>query len=149
MIVKTKPFGEIEVDERQRLEFPHGLLGFEDLRSFVLLDASQPPFYWLQSLDEPEIAFVLIDPVVFKPDYSPDVPVEDLEEIEVDGGDDMLVFSVVTIPEQQELMSANLQGPIVVNKHSKIAKQIISRNARWKVKHFILQELAAVKDRAC
>jgi flagellar assembly factor FliW len=149
MVTKTKPFGEIEVDERQRLEFPQGLLGFENLNSFVLLDAAQPPFYWLQSVDEPDIAFVLINPVFFKPDYQPDVPPEDLEEIGIRNPEDQLVFAIVTIPEQQELMTANLQGPIVVNKKQKIGRQAISRNPRWLVRHFILEELAAVKDRAC
>lgn len=149
MTAMTKPFGEIEVDERQKISFPHGLLGFETLQSFVLLDASQPPFYWLQSLDEPDIAFVMIDPTVFKPDYGPDVPPEDLEEIGADGNEEPLVLTIVTIPEQQELMTANLQGPIIVNRQTKIGRQAITRNPRWKVKHFILQELALVTDRAC
>ena len=149
MTTKTKPFGDIEVDDRQRLEFPHGILGFEHLRSFVLLDAAQPPFYWLQSLEEPEVAFVLINPQFFKPDYQPDLPPEDLEEIGISSPDDQLVFTIVTIPEKQELMTANLQGPIVVNKKEKMARQAISRNPRWQVKHFVLEELAAVKDRAC
>jgi flagellar assembly factor FliW len=149
MIAKTKPFGEIDVDERQKLSFPSGILGFEDLRSFVLLDAAQPPFYWLQSLEEPEIAFVLIDPVFFKPDYIPDLNPADLEEIELTNQEDQLVFAIVTIPEKPELMTANLQGPIVVNRRNKLGRQSISRNPRWLVLHFILQELAAVKDRAC
>lgn len=149
MIVKTKPFGDIDVDERQKLDFPQGILGFENLQSFVLLDAAQPPFYWLQSLEEPQIAFVLMDPLFFKPDYSPDVSPDDLEEIGIAGPDEQLAFAIVTIPEKQELMTANLQGPIIVNKRSKIARQTISRNPRWLVKHYILEELAAVKDRAC
>ncbi len=149
MKAMTKPFGEIEVDERQRLSFPQGMLGFENLQSFVLLDASQPPFYWLQSLDEPDIAFVLIDPLVFKPDYSADIPPDDLEEIGIDIGEAPLVLVIITIPEQQELMTGNLQGPIVVNKRTKIGRQSISCNPRWKVKHFILEELASVKDKAC
>ncbi|MBN1687324.1 MAG: flagellar assembly protein FliW [Spirochaetales bacterium] len=149
MIVKTKPFGDIEVDERQRLHFPQGILGFENLNSFVLLDATQPPFYWLQSLDEPEIAFVLMNPVFFKPDYAPDVSPDDLEDIGITGPDDQLVFAIVTIPKEQQLMTANLQGPIIVNKRSKMGRQAISHNPRWLVKHYILEELAAVKDRAC
>ena len=149
MTTKTKPFGDIEVDDRQRLEFPHGVLGFENLRSFVLLDAAQPPFYWLQSLEEPEVAFVLINPLFFKPDYLPDVAPDDLEDIGISCLEDQLVFTIVTIPEKQELMTANLQGPIIVNRNAKIGRQAISRNPRWQVKHFVLEELAAVKDRAC
>jgi flagellar assembly factor FliW len=149
MTAKTKPFGEIEVDERQKISFPYGILGFENLRSFVLLDATQPPFYWLQSLEEPEVAFVLIDPTFFRPDYSPDLNPEDLEEIEITSLEDELVLAIVTIPENQELMTANLQGPIIVNKQSKLGRQCITANSRWLVRHYILQELAVVKDRAC
>ena len=149
MRVATKPYGVLDVDERQKISFPSGLLGFERLSSYVLLDARQQPFYWLQSMDEQEIAFVLMNPVVFKADYTPEIGPEELEEIGIGEGEDMLVFAVVTIPEQQELMSANLQGPIIINKQTKVGRQSISRNPRWNVKHFILEELAAVKDRAC
>ena len=149
MTVKTKPFGVIDVDERQRLEFPQGILGFENHHSFVLLDATQPPFYWLQSLDEPEIAFVLINPLIFKPDYNADVNPLDLEEIGITDPEDQLTLAIVTIPETQELMTANLQGPIIINKREKTGRQSISRNPRWLVRHFILEEIAAVKDRAC
>ena len=110
MTVRTKPFGDIDVDERQKLDFPQGILGFENLRSFVLLDATQPPFYWLQSLDEPQIAFVLMDPAFFKPDYSPDISPDDLEEIGINAPDEQLVFTIVTIPEEQE-HSASLSEP--------------------------------------
>ncbi len=149
MTVKTKPFGTIEVDERQKLHFPYGILGFENLKNYVLLDATQTPFYWLQSLDEPDIAFVLIDPTFFKPDYTHDLPQEDLEEIGLAAGDDRLVFAIVTIPEDHTLMTANLQGPIIVSKKNKLGRQSITANPRWSVRHYILEELAAVKDRAC
>ncbi|MAG13865.1 MAG: flagellar assembly protein FliW [Spirochaetales bacterium] len=149
MIVKTKPFGTIEVDERQKLRFPHGILGFENLMNYVLLDATEPPFYWLQSLDEPDVAFVLIDPSFFKPDYSHDLPEEDLDGIGLADTGDQLVFAIVTIPENHSLMTANLQGPLVINKANKLGRQSITTNPRWLVRHYILEELAAVKDRAC
>ena len=149
MLVKTKPFGEIEVDERQKVSFPSGIFGFENLRNYVLLDAAQPPFYWLQSVDEREISFVLIDPTFFRPDYVLEAPDEDLEEIGAKDTSDLLIFAIVTIPHDQERMSANLQGPIVIHRKNKTAKQTISLNSKWKVRHYILDEMAAVKDRAC
>ena len=75
------PYGEIDVDERQKVRLPWGLFGFEELREFVLLDAAQQPFYWLQSLERPEVAFVLIDPLLFRPDYTPDVDPAELAGI--------------------------------------------------------------------
>ena len=149
MQVTTKPFGTIEVDERQKIHFPFGILGFEQLKWYVLLDASQAPFYWLQSMDDPGVAFVMIDPLVFRPDYRLEVVKEELEEIGVKEDDDILLFAIVTIPENQELMSANLQGPVVINRGAKVGRQLISLNPNWKVKHFILEELAQVKDEAC
>jgi len=149
MQVNTKPYGTIEVDERQKIHFPFGILGFEQLKWYVLLDASQAPFYWLQSLDDPEVAFVLIDPLVFRRDYILEVSEEELQEIEIEDKEDMLVFAIVTIPENQELMSANLQGPVVINRKAKTGRQAITLNPNWKVKHFILEELAQVKDEAC
>jgi len=149
MQVTTKPYGVIEVDERQKIQFPFGILGFEHLKWYVLLDASQAPFYWLQSLEDPSVAFVMIDPLVFRPDYRLEVSKEELEEIQIQEDDDVLLFSIVTIPENHELMSANLQGPIVINRGAKLGRQSIALNPVWKVKHFILEELAQVKDEAC
>ncbi len=149
MQVTSKPYGTIEVDERQKIHFPFGILGFEHLKWYVLLDASQAPFYWLQSLDDPEVAFVLIDPLVFRPDYRLEVSHEELKEIQIHEDEDILLFSIVTIPENQELMSANLQGPVIINRSAKLGRQSISLGSQWKVKHFILEELAQVKDEAC
>ena len=149
MQVTTKPFGKIDVDERQKIHFPFGILGFERLKWYALLDASQAPFYWLQSLDDPKIAFVLIDPLIFRPDYRLEVSQEELAEIHVHDTRDILVFSIVTIPENQERMSGNLQGPVVINRGAKLGRQLISLNPSWKVKHFILEELARVKDEVC
>ncbi len=148
MKVLTKPYGEIEIEDKQLVTFPRGLFGFEELRSFALLDASQPPFYWLQSLERVEVAFVLIDPLFFRPDYTPDVDPGELEEIGVIGQVETLVFSIVTIPENSSQMTANLQGPLVLNAHTHAGRQSISANPRWGVRHVILDELARSRQGA-
>ena len=139
--ILTKAFGSMELDERQRVNFPFGLLGFESLRDYALLDAAQAPFYWLQSLEVVEIAFVLIEPRVFRPDYSPGVLPEDLAEIGVLKPEDALVFAIVTIPEDPRLMTANLQGPLLLNRETRTGRQCISADPRWQVRHPILAEL--------
>lgn len=150
MRLQTKPFGEIEVDDRQRIDFPFGILGFEELREYVLLDSSRPPFYWLQSVERPEIAFVLIDPKIFRPEYALEVLEEELSEIDLADADDPLVFAIVTVPEDHSKMTANLQGPIIINRRSRVGRQSISLNPKWKVRHFILEELAErVEEEAC
>ena len=142
MKVLTRPYGEIEVDERQKVRFPYGLFGFEELREFVLLDAAQQPFYWLQSLESPTVAFVLIDPLVFRPDYTPDVDSEELVEIGVQSPEDLLVLAIVTFAEGQKGMTANLQGPLLLNRRTRTGRQAISGNPRWSVRHPILEESA-------
>jgi flagellar assembly factor FliW len=149
MRVDTKAYGSIDVDERQRIEFPYGILGFEKLQSYVLLDAPQQPFYWLQALDLVEVAFVLISPVIFRPDYTVEVPKEELEEIGIDDPEKMLTFAIVTIPRNPSDMTANLQGPIIINKETRVGRQSISTNPRWEVRHPVLKELAAVRQEPC
>jgi flagellar assembly factor FliW len=145
MRVNTKPYGLLDVDERQRVFFPYGILGFEPLKSYVLLDAAQPPFYWLQSIEQADIAFPLIDPRIFRPDYVLDLDPEELAEIGIQDLADALDFAIVTIPDDPAQITANLQGPVVINRRSRLARQSISRDSRWKVRHPILQELAAVE----
>ena len=149
MKIQTKAYGALDVDSRQAITFPYGILGFENLQDYVLLDAEQQPFYWLQSMDVQEIAFILINPFLFRPDYSVDVQEQDLEEIGVSDIKDALVFSIVTIPENQSMMTANLQGPIIINKNTRTGRQSISTNEKWKVKHPILEELKSLGSGVC
>ncbi len=139
--ILTKPFGSMELDERQKVLFPFGLLGFESLHDYALLDAEQTPFYWLQSLEVVEIAFVLIEPRVFRPDYSPGAAPEDLAQIGILKPEEALVFSIVTIPDDPRLMTANLQGPLLINRGTRTGRQCISSDPRWQVRHPILTEL--------
>lgn len=149
--INTKAYGTIDIDERQKIYFPFGIFGFESLKEFVLLDAAQQPFYWLQSMDVQETAFVLINPNVFRKEYKLDVMNSDLEEIGLNGPDDenTLLFAIVTVPENQQKMSANLQGPVIINRDNKTGRQAISLDSRWKTKHYILEELSGGKDKAC
>jgi len=139
--ILTKPFGSVELNERQRIRFPFGVLGFESLHDYALLDAEQAPFYWLQSLQVVEIAFVLIEPRVFRPDYTLSVGAEELAEIGILRPEDALVFAIVTVPEEPRRMTANLQGPIIINKDSRTGRQSICSDPRWQVRHPILAEL--------
>lgn len=149
MDVATKPYGTINVDERQKILMPYGVLGFEQLKNYVLLDARQQPFYWLQSLDLVEVAFVMINPRIFRPDYSLDVEPEELEEIDIKSTEEILDFAIVTIPENASKMTANLQGPIIINRRTRVGRQSISLDSQWKVRHRIMEELASVEQAPC
>ncbi|MCX8125017.1 MAG: flagellar assembly protein FliW [Spirochaetes bacterium] len=142
MTIVTKPFGQIEVDERQIIDFPEGIYGFEDIKKFVILDANEKsPFKWLQAYSEPDLAFVIIRPVDFMVQYELDVLPQDLEDIGAKSPDEVLVFAIVTIPEDPSRMTANLQGPIIINPKTRCGKQAISLNDKYKVRHYILDEI--------
>ena len=149
MKIATKAYGLIDVDERQRISFPLGLLGFEPLKEYVLLDAERQPFYWLQSLEVEQLAFILINPFLFRPDYELDIDDEDLRDIGLSGPEKALIFAVVTIPPEGEPMTANLQGPLVLNRDTRTGKQAVLTDSRWKTKHDILGELAAARQGPC
>jgi len=141
--VATKAYGLIEVDERQKIIFPQGLFGFEKLKDYLLLDAERQPFYWLQSMDEEEVAFVLVNPFLFRPDYEVNISNEELDEIGIRSPEKALIFSIVTIPQDGSPMTANLQGPLIINRDTRMGKQAILTDDRWKTKHDIMAELAA------
>jgi len=140
MKVDTKAFGLVEVDERQKISFPEGLYGFEDYIDYVLMDAEHQPFFWLQSVKDKDIAFILINPFLFRPDYELNIPNEDLEDIGIKSPDKALIFTIVTIPPDGSAMTANLQGPLVINRENMTGKQAILSDVRWNTRHDIVAE---------
>jgi len=141
MKVKTKPYGEIEVSEKQRIYFPEGIMGFEGIHYYYMIDSKEGPFYWLQAIDHPELAFLIIDPRTFMKDYNLCVGKMDLELLNIENEEDLLDFAIVTVPEDPSKISANLMGPIIINRKRRVAKQLISENEKYSVKHYILEEL--------
>ena len=145
MKVATKAYGQIEVNEGQRITFPNGLLGFESFRDYVLLDAERQPFYWLQSLDVEKVAFILINPFLFRPDYEMNIDNEELLPIGIHDPGKALIFSIVTILGDGSPMTANLQGPLIINRDNRQGIQAVLTDSRWKTKHDIIAELTASK----
>jgi len=144
--VTTKAFGLIDVEDQQKVTFPQGLFGFESFKDYVLLDAEQEPFFWLQSVDDENVAFVLINPFLFRPDYEINIDNEELTGIGVSEPGKAVILSIVTIPADTGSMTANLQGPLVINRDSRLGVQAILSDSRWKTKHDILAEFEAVKQ---
>ncbi len=140
--IKTKPFGDIEVDEKQEITFAEGLFGFEKYKKYYLLENENSPFLWLQSSDEPSLAFILIDPRQFKEDYKLKLSEEDYNSINIkDKESELIDFVIVTVPSDPEKMTANLQGPIIINIKKKIGKQVISLIEDYTVRCPILSEM--------
>ncbi|MFP4301590.1 MAG: flagellar assembly protein FliW [Spirochaetaceae bacterium] len=149
MTITSKPFGTIDIDERQLLTFPRGLYGFEQLREFALLDSTRPPFFWLQSLEEPEVAFVLINPYIVRPDYVLEIPDDDLEKIGSPEPESILVFSIVTIPNSGGEITCNLQGPLLINRRERLGHQSISLHEAYHTRHPILEEMRSARSGSC
>ena len=145
MKVLTKAYGNIEVNEKQKLTFSRGLFGFESFKDYVLLDSEKQPFFWLQSINVERVAFILINPFLFRPDYELDIDDEELTNIGIDDPSKALIFCIVTIPADGGPMTANLQGPIVINQETHEGCQAILTDQRWKTKHDIIAELEAVR----
>jgi flagellar assembly factor FliW len=145
--VTTKAYGVIDVNERQKITILSGLFGFESFRDYVLLDADRQPFYWLQSMDVEQVAFILVNPFLFRPDYELDISDEDLAEIGISDPRKALIFSIVTIPAGGGPMTANLQGPLVINRETRKGKQAVLTDPRWKTRHNIMDELAEARSR--
>ncbi len=143
ILVKTKPYGEIEVTEDRIIDFPYGVLGFDYIKKFVLLDSDEEssPFSWLQAFDEPNLAFILMSPTTFLDSYDLLVSQSDLAIVEANKDTELLVFAIITIPADPSLMTANLQGPIIINKEKQLGLQAISLVEKYGVKHKVLQEI--------
>ena len=146
MKVITKAFGLVEVEDQQRVTFPHGLFGFESFKDYVLLDAEQEPFFWLQSVDDQHVAFVLINPFLFRPDYEMNIDNEELLSAGITDPEKAVTFAIVTVPSADGVMTANLQGPLVINRDTHVGIQAILTDSKWKTKHDILAEFEAVKQ---
>ncbi len=132
MKVKTKRFGEIEIDESKVIEFVGEVLGFPDSKRYVLIPHREGSvFLWLQSLDEPDVAFVVTSPKVFFPDYNPDIPEEALKVVGYEKGDvlDLLVILCLS----DEVPTVNLLGPILINVTKKKALQLVLDPAKYEV----------------
>jgi flagellar assembly factor FliW len=142
MELQTRQFGMLEISEADVLNVPKGLLGFESFERYILIDNPEcRPFRWLQCVDTPELAFVVVSPVVFFPEYKVVVHAKEVADIGVNQPGDVEVYVIVTIPEQLEQMSANLQGPILVNRRNNQVKQIVLTDSIYTVQHSIVRQL--------
>jgi len=143
MKFKTARFGEIEVSNEELVEFSEGLLGFSPFKRFVILNPQEgSPFRWLQSLDDGDLAFVIIEPLNFMFAYDLEIADADAEFLGIQKAEDVVVYVIVTIPENPRDMTANLQGPLLINARTKKGRQIISTNSSHLIKTKIVEEMA-------
>ena len=142
MKVKTTRFGELEVNPNDIISFADGLLGFENLKKYFVVDPGDSTLIlWLQSTEDEKVAFPIIEPKIFKPDYIAKLLPADLNGLELESLQTAKLYSVLTIPGTVTEMSANLKAPVVVNSAKKVGKQIVLQDSKLSVKHEMYREL--------
>ena len=112
------------------------LLGFERIKHYALLsNPEEAPFFWLQVADDASLAFLVIEPGLVAPDYQPDINDRDAANLGLTKPEDALLFNIVTVRGTNQA-TVNLKGPIVINRHSRIGKQVVPDNAmEYSVRH--------------
>lgn len=149
MKINTKIFGEIEISDDKVITFENGIIGFPELKRFALLHdeerGTNVGIRFMQSLDEPAFAMPVMDPLIVKPDYDPEVNDELLAAAGNVTGDNILVLVTATIPSDLTQMSVNLQGPFVINVEEHKACQVIVEGGDYPVKFPVYEILQAGK----
>jgi len=145
VVVKTFRFDEITVERNLIIAMPKGLLGFETGHRYVIIETpDSEPFKWFQSLDDPALAFVIVNPIVFFPEYRIDVDRRELEELKIADQASVITYVIVSVPDGDMAgMSANLQGPIVLNTENNRAKQLVLVNGPYTTCHHLMRQLDA------
>ncbi|AEH44337.1 protein of unknown function DUF180 [Thermodesulfatator indicus DSM 15286] len=136
MEIETTRFGKIKIEEDKIIFFTSGILGFPEAKRYVLIPHREDsPFLWLQAVDVPELAFVVINPELFFPDYRPEIPEEARKELHIKSNDELGFLTIVTIPKENPAdITVNLLGPIAVNIPRKLAKQVVLDARRYPLK---------------
>lgn len=146
MLLETRQFGTLEITDDDIIRFPKGILGFEDLVQYVIIDRpDSQPFRWLQCVDTPDLAFVVVNPVIFFPKYRVEVHAKEVADIGVNDPHDVEILVIVTIPERIEHMAVNLQGPILINAINRTGKQLVLTNSEYTVQHSITEQLSHIQ----
>lgn len=148
MLVKTRHFGEINLDEEKVLRFENGIFGFEDYKEFTLLyddEGERSDISWLQSLNEPALAIPVVNPLIVRPDYNPEVEDELLKPLGDISEENVVVLVSITVPEEVQKISANLKAPFIINSDDRKGAQIVVENQDYEVKYYFYEQLKAYK----
>jgi flagellar assembly factor FliW len=142
VIVKTGRFGQLTVGNDEIIRIPHGIMGFPEYSEFCLVDpGDETLILWLQSLQNPEIAFPMLEPKIFRTDYAARLSAAELRELKLENINQSAVFSILTIPSDITQMTANLKAPLVINLKEQIARQVVLQENEYTIKHLMFKEL--------
>ena len=138
MNIQTKYVGEVEINEKQIIQFPSGLPGFLEEKEFVLLDIpGNPVFQFLQSVKSEELAFVVASPYHFYKDYSFKIDDATIEALQIQSEKDVMVLTIVTLKDPFDSSTINLKAPLIINPNKLFGKQYILNSDEYESKAFI------------
>lgn len=149
MKITTNLFGEIETDDSKVITFLQGIIGFPNLKKFMLIhdvEDDDKKISWLQSIDEPSFALPVIDPLIVDDTYNPEIEDELLNPLEINDLAELLVITTITVPSDITKMTANLKAPIIINASNLKAAQLIVEDEKYLVKYPIYDILKSNKE---
>ena len=124
--LSTSNFGNLSIEKENIITFEQGLLGFEELKQFAIIDVEEClPFEWLVSVEDPIVAFPILNPTFFFSDYKPSLSKDDLVLLDIKKEKDVETFCIVTLGKKPEDVTLNLKGPILINMKNKMGKQVV------------------------
>ncbi|MBS7260096.1 MAG: flagellar assembly protein FliW [Treponema sp.] len=141
MKIDTKAKGEMDIPEDNLISVPEGIFGFEDYTKYALIDSDYEPFIWLQSTENKDVAFLIVDPFLICSTYETDIDDETLSKIGIKKPEDIIIMTIVTVPSKGKKITANFAGPLVINKNSRECMQVILNDNRWSTKVDIMEML--------
>ncbi|MBE7445059.1 MAG: flagellar assembly protein FliW [Planctomycetia bacterium] len=134
--LSTEKFGNLRIAKENILTFENGMLGFEDLKQFVIIDIDEClPFEWLVSVKDPSVAFPILNPMPFFTDYNPAESIGDLLSLGIKDAKNVEVFCTVTLGNSPTDVTINLKGPILINMKNKTGKQFVLTEDYYNLHH--------------
>jgi flagellar assembly factor FliW len=143
MTIKTRGFGEIDIDENKVITFDEGIPGMPHLKKYLLMSdrIENSNLYWLQSIEDTDIAFVMMDIFPLMPDYSPSLPESKLDELGIDENHkDYLIFNIAVVPKELKKITVNLKAPVIINTLTNKGMQLICSNDEYPIKYYLFEE---------
>lgn len=147
MELETKYYGTVSYQADELIRFPAGLPGFEKNTNFLVLQSDDSIFGCLQSVDDPNLAFVLISPYLVCSDYSIHLPTEDVQVLQLTGPEEAELLAVVSVRSNIEESSVNLQAPLVINKNKRLGRQALLPETGYPIRHMLWNKEAVAQYR--
>lgn len=152
MVAETRFFGTIDIEEEKIINFPNGIIGMENLKNFALIYDSESEerskISWLQSMDDPSMAFPVINPMDITETYTPIIEDELMKNIGDPADADVVIFVTMSIPSDLTKMTANLKAPFIINTVDRKAMQVIVENDDYEIKYNVYDAIQRLKEKA-